>query len=89
MDVGDLITLEPRQRRVAAVVTGRMQNNSYLECVFLDAHDVPVPSGYADNRCWKAPELYGAQPLTNPTDEQLAAAMHIMLTGYVPGVDDE
>lgn len=89
-DIGTLAMFSSRYtERIAAVVV--TSGPDYLtKVVFLDGSRLPgKTTGYHANRGWWSPELYDWQPLENPTPEQIATAAHIVLTGYVPGVDDE
>lgn len=86
---GDIIAVRPlnlnSQPRLAVVI----EVGDYPKAVFLHIEDVePLirNSGYSHNRCWFL-SGYDLELISNPTDEQIATAALILMTGYVPGVD--
>ena len=91
MDVGDLINYSWAGLLRPAVVVRHREDAVVTGIVFLGVEDgrfMARTGAYALNRLWWTAKTDHPE-ITDPTDEQLTTAMHIMLTGYVPGVDDE
>lgn len=79
-----LLSLNGPPRTAVVIEAG-----DYPKAFFLYAEDVKHlirNSGYSHNRCWFL-SGYGLELVSNPTDEQIATAALILMTGYVPGVD--
>jgi hypothetical protein len=85
--VGEIVM---NDQQIAVVVESPALGN-YARIVLLDGsagRQRALTSGYAQNRGWYVREEF--QLLKRElTDTEGALAMRILLTGYIPGVDDE
>jgi hypothetical protein len=86
VQIGDIVCHTTIKECVAGVVTGGHITAGFPKIVFFEVPEFTRSSAYAHNRGWFTSDL---QLITDPTDQQIATATHILLTGYMPGVDDE
>lgn len=88
--VGDVVELTTMARRYRGVVVKQHADDNLTLCVLFEAPllNSEVAPAYESQRGWYIFDAYRPRRV-EPTDEEVNLAMRILLTGYLPGVDDE